>query len=45
MSYAQIKDLAPALFKRYCEVKPETFHQMVSVSMTAGVQLGSDWNT
>jgi hypothetical protein len=31
MSYEQIKDLAPALFKRYCGVKPETFHQMVRV--------------
>lgn len=30
MSYQQIKDLRPALFKRYCGVKPETFHQMVS---------------
>lgn len=31
MSYSQIKDLPPALFKRYCGVKPETFHQMVKV--------------
>jgi hypothetical protein len=31
MSYEQIKDLQPALFKRYCGVTPETFHQMVTV--------------
>jgi hypothetical protein len=31
MSYQQIKDLRPALFKRYCGVKPETFHKMVTV--------------
>jgi hypothetical protein len=31
MSYEQIKDLRPALFKRYCGVKPETFHKMVTV--------------
>lgn len=31
MSYEQIKDLRPALFKRYCGVKPETFHRMVTV--------------
>ena len=31
MSYEQIKDLRPALFKRYCGVKPETFHKMVEV--------------
>ena len=31
MSYEQIKDLRPALFKRYCGVKPETFHTMVTV--------------
>lgn len=31
MSYEQIKDLRPALFKRYCGVKPATFHQMVTV--------------
>ncbi len=31
MSYEQIKDLPPALFKRYCGVKPETFHRMVTV--------------
>jgi hypothetical protein len=31
MSYQQIKDLEPALFKRYCGVKPETFHRMVRV--------------
>ena len=31
MSYEQIKDLRPALFKRYCGVRPETFDQMVSV--------------
>jgi hypothetical protein len=31
MSYEQIKDLQPALFKRYCGVKPETFHRMVAV--------------
>src|SRR5947209_2814375 len=31
MSYEQIKDLRPALFKRYCGVKPETFHRMVEV--------------
>jgi hypothetical protein len=29
MGYEQIKDLRPALFKRYCGVKPETFHRMV----------------
>jgi hypothetical protein len=31
MSYEQIKDLLPALFKRYCGVKPETFQKMVEV--------------
>lgn len=31
MSYNQIKDLRPALFKRYCGVKPETFQKMVAV--------------
>jgi len=31
MSYDQIKDLRPALFKRYCGVKPETFQKMVAV--------------
>jgi hypothetical protein len=31
MSYEQIKDLRPALFKRYCGVKPETFDKMVAV--------------
>jgi hypothetical protein len=31
MSYEQIKDLRPALFKRYCGVKPATFQKMVTV--------------
>jgi hypothetical protein len=31
MSYEQIKGLRPALFKRYCGVKPETFQRMVEV--------------
>lgn len=31
MGYEQIKDLRPALFKRYCGVKPETFQKMVTV--------------
>jgi len=31
MSYEQIKDLRPALFKRYCGVKPDTFQKMVAV--------------
>jgi hypothetical protein len=31
MSYEQIKDLRPALFKRYGGVKPETFQKMVTV--------------
>ena len=31
MSYEQIKDLRPALFKRYCGVKPGTFRKMVEV--------------
>lgn len=31
MSYEQIKGLRPALFKRYCGVKPETFQKMVAV--------------
>jgi hypothetical protein len=31
MSYEQIKDLPPPLFKRYCGVKPETFQKMVAV--------------
>jgi Helix-turn-helix of DDE superfamily endonuclease len=31
MSYEQIKNLRPALFKRYCGVKPETFRKMVEV--------------
>jgi hypothetical protein len=29
MSYEQVKDLSPAEFKRYCGVRPETFHRMV----------------
>lgn len=29
MSYEQIKDLRPTLFKRYCGVKPETFQKLV----------------
>ena len=31
MSYEQVKDLPPAAFKRYCGVRPETFHRMVEV--------------
>ena len=31
MSYEQIKDLRPALFKRYCGIKPETFHKMAAI--------------
>lgn len=31
MSYEQIKNLSPALFKRHCGVKPETFQKMVSL--------------
>jgi hypothetical protein len=31
MSYEQIKNLRPVLFKRYCGVKPETFLKMVEV--------------
>lgn len=31
MSYTQIEDLPPALFKRYCGVKPDTFRKMVEV--------------
>lgn len=31
MSYDKIKDLRPALFKRYCGVKPDTFQRMVRV--------------
>ena len=31
MSYAQVKDLQPAEFKRYCGVEPETFRRMVEV--------------
>jgi Helix-turn-helix of DDE superfamily endonuclease len=31
MSYEEIKGLRPALFKRYCGVKPETFQKMVEV--------------
>lgn len=31
MSYAQLKKLRPALFKRYCGVKPHTFQKMVEV--------------
>lgn len=30
MSYEQIKDLSPALFKRHCGVTPDTFQQMVA---------------
>ncbi len=30
MSYEQIKDLPPALFKRHCGVKPDTFQQLVA---------------
>jgi hypothetical protein len=31
MSYAQIKDLRPTDFKRYCGVEPETFKRMVEL--------------
>jgi hypothetical protein len=31
MSYEQLKKLRPALFKRYCGVKPHTFQKMVEV--------------
>lgn len=31
MSYEHLKDLRPALFKRYCGVKPETFQKIVTV--------------
>lgn len=31
MSYEQIKNLRPVDFKRYCGVKPHTFHKMVEV--------------
>ncbi len=31
MSYEQIKNLRSADFKRYCGVKPHTFHKMVEV--------------
>jgi Helix-turn-helix of DDE superfamily endonuclease len=31
MSYEQIKGLRPALFKRYCGVKPETFQKMGAI--------------
>ena len=31
MSYEQIRNLRPALFKRHCGVKPETFEKMVSL--------------
>lgn len=31
MSYEQVKELAPAEFKRYCGVQPETFRRMVKV--------------
>ena len=31
MSYEQIKKLRPVDFKRYCGVKPHTFHKMVEV--------------
>ena len=34
MSYAQVKDLRPAEFKRYCGVEPETFRRMVEVVST-----------
>lgn len=30
MSYEQIKDLSPALFKRHCGVTPDTFQKMVA---------------
>jgi hypothetical protein len=32
MIYEQVKDLPPAAFKRYCGVRPETFHRMVGKS-------------
>lgn len=31
MSYEKIKDLRPALFKRHCGVKPDTFEKMVAL--------------
>ena len=31
MTYAEIKDLKPAAFKRFCGVKPQTFALMVQV--------------
>lgn len=31
MSYEQLKKLRPVEFKRYCGVKPHTFHKMVEV--------------
>lgn len=31
MTYAEIKDLKPAAFKRFCGVKPQTFARMVKV--------------
>lgn len=31
MSYEQIKDLRPVLFKRYCGVTLDTFHRMVAI--------------
>ncbi len=42
MSYQQIKDLRPALFKRYCEVKPDTFHKMVAVIAVCAVLCGAE---
>jgi hypothetical protein len=34
MSYEQIKDLRPPLFKRYCGGKPETFQKVVAAFLT-----------
>ena len=31
MSYELFKDLSPALFKRYCAAKSETYQKMVAV--------------
>lgn len=41
MTYEQVKNLKPPEFKRFCNVRPETFEQMVSVLQQAESQKSS----
>lgn len=38
MTYEQVKNLKPELFKRLCGVRPETFAQMVTVVQQQATQ-------